>query len=151
MNTIKLRRHAIGLLAGYVLQFLAGMVLNLFVTIPETHPGSSGPEYFSRSFHSLIWALSGQGGWPLAFHAYLALALVLASAGLLINSILQRSKIWTIVGSVAALFTLTAFFNGMSFVDYNKNFSSMIMATCWMIAVGAVIYGLVVDRSRKSD
>jgi hypothetical protein len=146
MRSIKFRPYAIVLLAGYVLQFLAGMLLNLFVTLPTTHPGSSGSEYFSRSFHSALWALSGHGGWQLAFHAYIASALVLGVVGLFVSGIVQHSKLWTRAGGIATLFTIGAFFNGMSFVDYNEGFSSMIMATCWITAVCAIIYGLIIDR-----
>src|ERR1700676_3641916 len=135
MNSDRFRKQAAGLLVGYVLQFLAGMLLNLFITIPSTHPGSSGSEFFSRSSHSLVWALSTHGGWELAFHAYLALVLVLGSFSLFIRAVIAHNKDWSIAGGVAALFTLGAFFNGLSFVNYNKNVSSMIMATCWLIAV----------------
>ena len=143
MNSSKLRKQALGLLARYGLQFLAGMLLNLFITIPATHPGSSGSEYFSRSWNSLIWALSGQGGWELVFHVYLALLLVLGSIALFIRAAAEEhNKNWSIAGGVAALFTVGAFFNGLSFVNYNNSVSSMIMATCWLVAVGALIFGV---------
>jgi hypothetical protein len=143
MTNKKLRLQAIGLLCGYALQFLAGMLLNLFITIPDTHPGSSDSNYFSSSSHSLAWILSGSSGWELTFHTYLGLLLVIGSIGLLIRALLLNNKNWVIVGGVTAALTIGAFFNGLSFVDFNKNISSMIMATCWLGAVGAVIVGLV--------
>jgi hypothetical protein len=51
MEQVKLRMQAAGLLIGYCLQFLVGMLLSLFVTLPSTHPGSTGSEYFTRSSH----------------------------------------------------------------------------------------------------
>jgi hypothetical protein len=30
-------------------------------------------------------------------------------------------------------------FNGLSFTDFGEDFSSMIMASCWLIAVGALV------------
>jgi hypothetical protein len=143
MDSSKLRRQSSGILAGYMLQFVAGMLLNLFVTIPSTHPGSSGKDYFTRSWHSLVWTLSSHGGWQLAFHVYLALFLVLGSISLFVRAYLQHDKNWSIAGGVAALFTIGAFFNGLSFIDFNKNISSMIMAVCWLAAVSALIFGLV--------
>ncbi len=128
----------------YVLQFLAGMILNLFVTLPAKHPGSVGSNYFARSWHSLVWSLSGGGGWQLATHAGIAVLLVLGSTALFVKALIWHDKTWSIYGGIAALFTLGAFFNGMSFVDFNKNISSMIMATCWLAAVGSVMYGLFV-------
>jgi hypothetical protein len=143
VDSSKLRRQSIGLLAGYILQFLAGMLLNLFVTIPAAHPGSSGTDYVGRSWHSLVWSLSIHGGWELAFHVYLAVLLVFGSTSLFVFAYIQRDKNWSIAGGVAALFTLGAFFNGLSFIDFNQNISSMIMATCWLVAVGALVIALV--------
>lgn len=143
MEQDAIRRHARGLLGGYALQFLVGMILNLFVMLPQAHPGSSGQEYFARSFHSLGWALSFGGGWQLALHTYIALGLVLGSLGLCVHARILHDKKWTILGATAALFTTGAFFNGLSFIDYNNDTSSMIMATCWLIAVGTVVAGLL--------
>jgi hypothetical protein len=143
MSNLKIRRQAIGLLVGYALQFMAGMVLNLFITLPKTHPGSTGPEYLSRSLHSLAWTLSGHGGWALAFHVYLGMVLILGSISLLISARLIHSRGWSWVGAITLLFTMGAFFNGLSFVDYNKNISSLIMASCWLISVWVVTFGMI--------
>ena len=143
MSVSKIRLQAIGLLFGYGLQFLAGMTINLFVSLPKSHPGTSGNEYFSRSSHSLWWALSGGGNWALTVHAYLALGLVVGSLSLLIRAAVYKSKEWKWAGGVAALFTIGAFFNGLSFIDYSQDFSSMIMASCWLVAVGSLVYGLI--------
>jgi hypothetical protein len=136
MNDAKLKRQATGLLAGYALQFLAGMLLNLFVTIPNEHPGDSGSNY-------LVWTLSGHGGWTLALHVYLGCVLVLGSMSLFIGAMLQHNRKWSVAGGIAALFTIGAFFNGMSFIDFNKNISSMIMATCWLAAVSSLVVACV--------
>lgn len=142
MNSSKLRLMSIGLLIGYGLQFLAGMLLNLFVTIPSKHPGKDALNYFSGGLHGLAWALTGHGGWELSIHVYLALLLVLGSIGLFIRANMLHDKGWSIVGAIAALFTIGAFFNGLSFINYNHNVSSMIMASCWLIAVGSLIFGI---------
>lgn len=138
-----LQRHAGGLLVGYGVQFLAGMTLNLFVTLPKAHPGTQGSDYFLRSSHSLTWALSGVGGLALAIHVYIAVALLAGSAALLVRSIKAHKQSWVWSGGVATFFTLGALFNGLSFVDYNQDVSSMIMASCWLIAVSALVVGWV--------
>lgn len=145
----KIRLQAIGLLFGYGLQFLAGMSLNLFVKLPSSHSGTSGSQFIPRASHGLIWALSGSGGWVLAFHAYLALALVLGSITLFICCLASNFKIWKWVSGITALFTLGAFFNGLSFISYNHNANSMVMASCWLIAVGSLMYGLVKTHNTK--
>jgi hypothetical protein len=149
MKNDDVRPHAIGLLVGYGLQFLAGMLLNLFVTIPSKHAGSSGSNYVSQSSHSLTWTLSGAGGWELAVHVYLGLLLVIGSLSLFIRAMALHDRQWSITGALATLFTLGAFFNGLSFVDFNKDFSSMIMATCWLVAVSSIVYGLL-SRSKPA-
>lgn len=136
------------MLVGYAIQFLAGMSLNLFVTIPGQHPGANGAEYFTSSGRGLIWALSGHGGFALATHAYIALLLVTGSLSLFAISLRHKDRLWSWCGGIAAFFTVGAFFNGLSFIDYAHNFSSMIMATCWLIAVGALIYGLIAAARR---
>ncbi len=146
----KLRLQSIGLLVGYALQFLAGMLLNLFVTIPTNHPGRNASNYFSGGFHGLGWALVGHGGWELSFHVYLAVLLVLGSISLFIRAIAEHNKNWSIVGAIAALFTIGAFFNGLSFINYNHNISSMIMATCWLVAVGSLAFGITKFENRTT-
>lgn len=142
MDSSKLRLQSVDLIIGYVLQFLAGMLLNLFVTIPKNHPGRNATNYFSGGAHGLVWALVDHGGWELSFHVYLAVFLVLGSISLFIRAVAEHNKNWSIVGAIAALFTIGAFFNGLSFINYNHNISSMIMAICWLVAVGSLVFGI---------
>jgi hypothetical protein len=146
MNDKRLRIQAIGLLIGYALQFLAGMTLNLFVKVPDQHPGVNASNYFGGILRALGWTLSGGGGWPMAFHVYLALALTLGSLGLCVASIRMRLKVWVISSIIAALSTIGALFNGLSFVNYNHDFSSLIMASCWLAAVGSIGFALMRRR-----
>lgn len=150
MRNHKLHLHAIGILLLLGLQFLAGMLLNLFVELPSSHPGSTGGEYFGRSAQSLFWALSNKN-WELATHAGIATLLVLAAASLFIRAIAVRDKLWMVTGGVAFLFVTGAFFNGLSFVDYNHDLSSMIMALCWLLAVATLVMGLVLALARPRE
>jgi hypothetical protein len=142
------RPQAIALLVAFGVQFALGMLLNLFVELPKTHPGSTGDEYFSRSFTSLGWALSGGAGPALLIHAWLALVLALGTLALFVRCLAGRVRGWRWLTGIAALFTVGAFFNGMSFVDYGEDFSSAIMAGCWLIAVSLLVTA-VVRRPRE--
>lgn len=133
---------SVSLLVGYALQFLGGMTLNLFVTIPTHHPGAASSNYFIGAVRGLAWTLAGHGGWPLAIHVYLAVTLVIGSAFLALASIRAHVKPLVITSIVAALFTISALFNGISFINYDHDISSMIMASCWLVAVGSLVYGL---------
>ena len=148
MRTAPPRRPAIVLLIAFGVQFALGMLLNLFVELPTTHPGSTGDEYFTRSFTSLGWALSGAAGPALLLHASLALLLALGTLALFIRCLVGRVRGWRWLTGIAALFTVGAFFNGMSFVDYGEDFSSAIMAGCWLIAVTLLVTA-VVRRPRE--
>jgi hypothetical protein len=147
MTPSYLRTHAKILLILFAVQFLAGMLLNLFVTLPKVHPGTSGDNYFTQSWASLVWTLSGGGGWALAVHASIAVALLIGTIALFVRTLSPRGRGWRWGSGIAALFTLGALFNGLSFADYNQDFSSMIMATCWLVAVTAVVIPLI--RSRQ--
>ncbi len=139
------------LLVVYGLQFLAGMILNLFANINSHHPGVKGNNYFIGGLSAVIWAISFKGGFALAIHVYLAILLVLGTIGLVISSIKLRSKSWIICSVASFLTTTGAFFNGMSFINYGHNFSSMIMASCWLTAVSAIVIALVTSKSTYNN
>lgn len=143
------RARTIGMLVLLGVQFGAGMFLNLFVVLPTTHPGSSGDEYFSRSFTSLAWALSLGGGIPLFIHAALGALIFLLSIVVFLMVLVQRATGWRWAWGLTAFFTFGAFFNGMSFVDYGEDFSSAIMAGCWLGAVTSLVGGLIADGRRR--
>src|SRR4029077_17840235 len=63
-------------------QFLLGMAVNLFVKIPDQHPGATPPEYFSGVAQSVTWAILN-GNLLLAVHAGFGLVLVVAAVGTL--------------------------------------------------------------------
>ncbi len=148
MHNSGFRARTIGMLVLLAIQFVAGMFLNLFVVLPTTHPGSTGDEYFSRSFTSLMWALSLGGGIPLFLHAAMgAVIFVFAVAGFVV-ALAQRASGWRWAWGLTAFFTFGAFFNGMSFVDYGEDFSSAIMAGCWLIAVASLVGALIGDGAR---
>jgi hypothetical protein len=71
---------------------------------------------------------------------------VLGALNLFVNSLRFSARGWHWANGIALFFTFGAFFNGMSFLDYNEDFSSAIMAGCWLIAVAAVIVPLVRKR-----
>ncbi len=142
-RNLSLPRYAIALLCAYGIQFLAGMSINLFVKIPKYHPGADSKNFITGTGHGFIWALSGHGGNFLSFHAFLAILLFFGSLGLFVRSIRLKNKLWAWIGAIAAFFTLGAIINGLSFVNYNHAANSMVMASCWLVAVGSLIYGLI--------
>src|SRR6266567_146193 len=67
----RLSGNAFGGVVLLTAQFLLGMALNLFITLPRSHPGSNPNDYFSGSLQSVVWAL-GSGIWLLLIHVIVA-------------------------------------------------------------------------------
>src|SRR4029077_12413213 len=130
----QMRNQFLGTLMFLIVQFLLGMAVNLFVTIPTNHPGANPPEYFGGVAQSVTWAIL-YGHVLLQIHAVLGLLLVLNALGLLLAAIRARARDLITVTSVGLFGVLAAGFNGGSFLNYNQDFSSMIMATFFAWAV----------------
>jgi hypothetical protein len=140
-----LRKLTFRILWVLVLQYILGMGVNLFVKIPDTHPGTNASGYFSGVVQGIDWSIFS-GLILLAAHVVVGLGLVFFSIVLVIIAIRSREKIWIVSTLVAALFVLIAMFNGASFINYNHDFSSMIMATAFIIAF--VAYSIVLYRTK---
>jgi nitric oxide reductase large subunit len=135
-------RHAyLAALLTLIVQFMLGMATNLFVQIPRDHPGSNPPEYFTGVAQSVTWAILHGPLW-LVLHAVLGLLLVVFGFGILGPAIRSRHRPTVITAVVGALATLAAGFNGGSYLNYHEDFSSMLMATFFAIAVTSYAIGL---------
>ena len=129
-----------------VIQFLLGVAVNLFVKIPDQHPGSNPPEYFSGVAQSSTWAIL-HGHILLALHAGFGLVLVLAAVGTLVQGIRSRQRgilLCTVFGFIGIG---GAGFNGGSFLNYREDVSSMLMATGFAVAVVAYSVGMYLAAS----
>jgi hypothetical protein len=139
----QMRNQFLGTLIFLIIQFLLGMAVNLFVTIPATHPGANPPEYFGGVVQSVTWAIL-HGHVLLIIHASLGLLLVLNALGLLIVAIRMRARDLITVTAFGLFGVLAAGFNGGSFLNYNQDFSSMLMASFFAVAVVSYAAGLYV-------
>jgi hypothetical protein len=133
-----------------VVQFLLGMSVNLFVMVPVDHPGANPSDYFSGVVQSVTWAIL-HGPLLLVLHAVFGLVLVIAAIELLVRAIQLRRRwlIWTsAIGAVAAL---GAGFNGGSYLNYHQDFSSMLMASFFAVAVIVYAAGLYLAGPRPAS
>ena len=126
---------ALGML---IIQFLLGMAVNLFVTIPTHHPGANPPEYFSGVVTSVSWSILHGGLW-LTLHAVWGLVLVLGAVGTLVQTIRLGGGGRITLAALGLIGVLGAGFNGGSFLNYNENFSSMLMAVGFALATSAYV------------
>jgi heme A synthase len=141
---------AFGLLIALLVQFGLGMYVNLFAHIPLTHPGHGAKNFFAGSYHSVAWAeTSPHVPLILAFHAGLGLLLVLGSVWLAVLAIRGRRAGFVWAAVLGALFILGAGFNGASFLNYNKDANSYVMALLFAAAVLCYIVLLALPRSTQ--
>jgi hypothetical protein len=145
-----LRPGFLAALLMLVIQFLLGMYVNLFVTIPTNHPGARPPEYFSGVAQSVFWAITQSGLLFLILHAAFGLVIVVGAAVLLAQGIQSRSRSLIMTTSVGAFGVLVAALNGGSFLNYNEDFSSMIMAAGFAVAMVSYVFGLNVTAQSPS-
>lgn len=137
----ELRNGYLGALIVLAIQFLLGMAVNLFVQIPLNHPGANPPEYFSGVAESVTWAIL-HGPVLLVLHVILGLILLAFSLRLLVPAIRSRQRTAVVTAAVGLVAILGAGFNGGSYLNYHQDFSSMIMASLFAIAVIAYVFGL---------
>ena len=135
------RRTEFGLVIALLAQFLLGMAVNLFVKIPESHPGAKPPEYFSGVAQSVGWAVTNGGLW-LVLHAGLGLLLILGALTALLQSIGSHDRTALTTSAVGFVAVLGAGFNGGSYLNYGEDFSSMIMASLFAVATGNYTFGV---------
>ena len=120
-------------------QFLLGTTVNLFVKIPTDHPGANPPEYFGGVVSSVSWAILHGGVW-LTLHAALGVLLVLAALGTLAQAIRLRGGGRITLAALGFVGVLGAGFNGGSFLNYHEDFSSMLMAVGFALAMVAYVW-----------
>lgn len=143
---------AFGAMLLVLVQAAIGMVVNLYVTVPTRHPGAHPAEYFSGSFHSVVWAIA-HGAVALAVHATFGLALVLIVSGIAIDALRLHRRAISVWSSISALLVIGAGFNGASFLDFNDNTSSLIMALLAFAAIAcySVVILLLADTPRSGQ
>ncbi|MGH9062700.1 MAG: hypothetical protein ACRD0L_01750 [Acidimicrobiales bacterium] len=124
-----------------LVQFGLGMAVNLFVRIPARHPGAHPSAYLSGASTSVGWALS-HSAVALASHAGLGLLLVVAGLVLLGMTIAAGRTGPAVAAVVGVLAVIGAGFNGASFLSYNHDVSSYVMALLFALAVLCYVVAL---------
>jgi hypothetical protein len=124
-----------------LIQYLLGMAVNLFVVLPARHPGAGARDYFAGAASGLAWVIPHGPAWAAA-HAAFGLALVLAALAGIAAARGQGSRMATATSVLGALAIVGAAFNGVSFLNYEHAFSSMIMAGLWALALACYLTGM---------
>lgn len=131
------------LMVGFlIVQYVIGMVLDFFIELPSSHPGTMESTYLARVWDGFVWAITG-GGPALATHVGIATLLVLGGIATLGFSIAGRHKAWIVASSFGLLGIVLAWLNGIEFINTGLDKHSFAMAIAFMIALfsyGAGLY-----------
>jgi hypothetical protein len=135
---------ALAMLLLLLVQFLAGMFVNLFVGIP-THPGTSGPP-IGGAVQGVAWAITS-GAPALAFHTALGLLLFVGSVGLVVVAIVSgRRRAVVVTTALGLLGLLGAAVNGVAFLNYSMDRATYLMSVGFSVAVAAYVVTLFLAR-----
>jgi hypothetical protein len=138
----------LGACALLIVQYLLGMVVNVYVVLPGRHPGASAGDYFSGAVAGLAWVVADGPGWAAAHAAF---GMALAAAALAAAALAWRrggtgGRAASVIGALAII---GAGFNGASFVNYGHAVSSMIMASLWALALACYLTGAILALRRS--
>jgi hypothetical protein len=132
-----MRRQALAASAALTLEYLLGMGVNLYVTVPAADRGSGIGQAVGRAIM--------HGPAALALHAVIGLLLVVAALGVLARAIRARLRLAAIAAGIALLCLAGASASGASFVGNGKAGASMAMAVltgaallCYLVILFAV-------------
>lgn len=130
-----------------MIEFLFGMLVNLYVSIPTPLPGTT-PSTSGGVLYGLAWSL-GQTSMPtLLLHVVVGLLLVLISLALLVLSLVARRWQWLAVSLIAAVGIILATLSGSNFVVSGVAASSLVMTIGFLLALLSYATGLYVTRPK---
>ncbi|HJT57332.1 MAG TPA: hypothetical protein VJ761_12605 [Ktedonobacteraceae bacterium] len=127
------------------IQFLIGMIDNLFVQVPAVHPGANAPEYFSGVAQGVAWALIHSVP-ALLLHVVVGILLAIAAFILLGLAIASRKRAWVVTTILGWIGVIGAGFNGASFLNYGQDFSSLLMSIGFLLAAVSYAIGFYITR-----
>jgi hypothetical protein len=133
------QRRSTGILMMLMIEFVLGMITNLYVTLPSHHPGAGSGPYFSGALTGVLWSLVS--GIPaLVLHVVMGILLLVAAVELLVRSVRIRHTVAIGLSALALAGIILAGFNGASFLKYELNISSMLMSVGFALAMGCCVY-----------
>lgn len=140
----KLRHASTVMLVALMVQFLVGMIVNLFVSVPTGHPGAGSGPYLTGAIESVFWSFSS--GLPLLIvHVVLGIVIFAYAIRVIVDSLRAKRTAAQWLASLGASAVVFAAFNGASFLKFNENLSSMLMSAGFALAI--VCYTLLLSLS----
>lgn len=117
----------IGLL---VVEYILGMINNLYVTFPEAGTEAQMWEFAWRQFST-------------AFHIGLGALLLLAGLFIFLRAMRSGNRSWTLVSGIGFLAIFIAGYSGARFIPAQQASYSLSMAVAFLIALLSYVWGLL--------
>lgn len=137
----RLNLWALLLAAALWIQFVLGMGVNVFVSLPSSIPGTGKRTLGAKLWIALNWALANRNPW-LASHAGLGVLIFMISGYLLVIAYRSRSTLWVALTVAIALSLLFSLVNGLFFLlGGRQGINSLGMATGFLLALTLCGYG----------
>ena len=128
-----LRTHAVFMIVLLVLQYILGMVANMYVQFPDTtQPGQ-------------LWEFA-RTQFATGAHILIGTLLVVGAIIFVIRAALQKSGGWIASSVLGLISLLIAFFAGVTFVTFQVDAFSLVMALAFIAAFIAYGWGLFATR-----
>lgn len=143
-------RRLLGLtMLALAVELVVGTVVQIYLTIPQNHPGSSGGGFFGQSQASLSWALSHGTLW-LQVHTGLGLLLVLLALIILAISVVTLRGGLFFSALVGLIGIAGAGAAGAAFLDFDQGLDRLLMQIGLALAIVAYTGALLLVPSPRS-
>ncbi len=136
-SALKLKPHAIGMVILLAVEYVLGMLTNLYVQFPAG--GSIGQNWEFMHSQWLIWA-----------HLIIGTLIILGMIALYVQAVKLKNRIWKIAGGIASASSVLAWICGEEFVSRQAAGYSLAMSLFFIIALLALGAGLYQTSRRDS-
>ena len=135
-RAVLLRRISLGMLAGLLIQYGMGMIVNLYVNVPARDHGGGVLTAVGRAL--------ANGPAALTVHAALGLLLILGAVNLVVRAAILRQRLVTWLSAVALLAIVGAAASGAAFVGSGADADSLAIALLTGVALACYALNLFV-------
>ncbi len=127
-----LRGHSLGMIIMLAVQYILGIITNLYVQFPDTtNPGQ---------LWEFAWTHFSE-----AAHIIFGLLLFISAVVLFVRALQYRRATWVIASSVGLISILAAIIGGVSFIPSQNDAYLLFMAISFIVAVVAYGWGIFVS------
>ena len=124
---VLLRRISLGMVAGLLIQYGLGMIVNLYVSVPARDHGGGPLTAIGRAL--------ANGPAALTIHAALGLLLILGAVNLVVRALILHLRLEAWLSAAALLAIVGAAASGAAFVGSGNDGDSLAMALLTGVAL----------------